>query len=195
MFDALTRVYESKNTNGNLTLRHQLINVTMNKSKTMVNYFMKISQIEDQLESIGDLVEDIELATTTLNGFLPSWDPFFQGICARRRFPKFDKLWSDCTQEESMMTSKTQNNNEDENQALVSQVKKRKKREEGSLKKSKRHRYKKDALKIRCYNFQNLRHYAFQCPYRNEKDKKKHHAHGPDAEEHSKASKDEEFIF
>jgi hypothetical protein len=38
-------------------------------------------------------------------------------------------------------------------------------------------------------------HYAFQCPYRNEKEKKKHHAHVADAEEHSKASKDEEFVF
>jgi hypothetical protein len=32
MFDALTRLYESKNTSRNLTLRHQLRNVTMNKS-------------------------------------------------------------------------------------------------------------------------------------------------------------------
>ena len=30
MFDALTRVYESKNTSRKLTLRHQLRNVTMN---------------------------------------------------------------------------------------------------------------------------------------------------------------------
>jgi hypothetical protein len=167
----------------------------MNKSKIMVNYFMNISQIKDQLEAIGDPVEYIELVTTTLNGFPPSWDLFFQGICARRRFPKFDKLWSDCTQEESMMTSKTQNNNEDENQALVSQVKKRKKREEGNLKKSKRPRCKKDASKIRCYSFQKLGYYAFQCPNRNEKEKKKHHAHATDAEEHSKASTDEEFVF
>jgi hypothetical protein len=32
MFDALTRLYESKNTSRKLTLRHQLKNVTMNKS-------------------------------------------------------------------------------------------------------------------------------------------------------------------
>jgi hypothetical protein len=195
MFDALTRLYESKNTSRKLTLRHQLRNVTMNKSETMVNYFMKISQIKDQLAAIGDPVEDVELVTTTLNGFPPSWDPFVQGICARRRLPKFDKLWSDCTQEESRLISKTQKTNEDENQALVAQVKKRKKREEGSPKKSKRPRYKKDASKIRCYSCQKLGHYAFQCPDRNEKEKKKHHAHAADVEEHSKASKDEEFVF
>jgi hypothetical protein len=40
-----------------------------------------------------------------------------------------------------------------------------------------------------------LGHYAFQCLDRNEKEKKKHHAHAADFEEHLKASKDEEFVF
>jgi hypothetical protein len=171
MFDALTRFYESKNTNEKLTLQHQVRNVTMNKS------------------------EDTELVSTTINGFPPSWDPFVQGICARRRLPKFDKLWSDCTQEQSRLISKTQKTNEEENQALAAQVKKRKKIEEGSPKKSKRPCYKKDASKVRCYSCQKLGHYSFQCSYINEKEKKKHHAHAIDAEEHSKASKDKEFVF
>jgi inosine/xanthosine triphosphate pyrophosphatase family protein len=115
MFDALTKLYESKNTNRKLTLMHQLRNVTMNKSKTVTNYFMKISQIKDQLAAIGDLVDDAELVTTTLNGFPSSWDPFVQGICAKSKLPKFDKLWSDCTQEESRLISKSQKANDDEN--------------------------------------------------------------------------------
>jgi hypothetical protein len=48
MFDALTRLYESKNTSQKLTLRYQLRNVTMNKSEIVSNYFMRISQIKDQ---------------------------------------------------------------------------------------------------------------------------------------------------
>ena len=72
---------------------------------------------------------------------------------------------------------------------------KRNKREEGNPKKSKRPRFKKDAWNIRCYSCHKLGHYAFQCPDRNEKEKKKHHAHVADVEEHSKASKDEEFVF
>jgi hypothetical protein len=74
-------------------------------------------------------------------------------------------------------------------------VKKRKKREEGSLKKSKIPCYKKDVSKVRCYSFHKLVHYAFQCPDRIEKEKKKHHAHVEDVKEHSKTSKDEEFVF
>jgi hypothetical protein len=48
-------------------------------------------------------MDDVELVTTTLNGFTSSWDPFFQGICTRSKFSKFDKLWIDCTQEESRL--------------------------------------------------------------------------------------------
>jgi hypothetical protein len=108
MFESLTKLYESKNTNQKLTLRHQLINVVMNKSETDSNYFMRISQIKDQLAAIGDSMDDAELVTTTLNGFPSSWDPFVQGICARSKLPKFDKLWTDSTQEESRLISKSQ---------------------------------------------------------------------------------------
>jgi hypothetical protein len=104
---------------------------------------------------------------------------------------KFDKLWLDCTQGESRLISKKQKTDEVENQALDSHVKKRKKREEGIMKNSKRPCYNKDASKIRYYSFQKLGHYAFQCLDRNEKEKKKHHAHAADVEDHSKASKDE----
>jgi hypothetical protein len=83
--------------------------------------------------------------TTTLNGFPSSWDPFIQGICTRIKLPKFDKLWSYCTQEESRLISKSQKTKDDENQALAAQVKKMNEREEGSSKKSMKPHYKKDA--------------------------------------------------
>jgi hypothetical protein len=40
-----------------------------------------------------------------------------------------------------------------------------------------------------------LGYYSFQCPNRNENEKKKHHEHATDVEEHAKTSKDEEFVF
>jgi hypothetical protein len=194
MFDALTRLYESKNTSHKLTLRHQLRNVTMNKSKMIANFFTRISQIKDQLATIGDLVEDVELVTTTLNGFPPSWDPFVQGIFARRKLPKFDKLWEDCSQEESRLMSKKQKVDEEENQALAAQVKKRKEREEGNPRKSKKPRPKRVVSKVQCFNCRKMGHYATQCPHKHEKEKKKkHHAHATDVEEHK--PKDEEFVF
>jgi hypothetical protein len=191
MFDALTRLYERKNTSRKLTLRHQLKNVTMNKSETVSNYFMRISQIKDQLATIGDSVDDAELVTTAPNGFSSCWEPSVQGICARSKLPKFDKLWTYCIEEESRLISKTQKTNDDENQALAAHVKKMKDRREASSKRAKRPRYKKDASKVRCYSCQKLGRYAFQCPHR--KENGKHQAHATDTE--TKESKDEEYVF
>lgn len=91
MFDALARLYESKNRSRKLTLRNQLRITKMGKSNTVASYFMKMSRIKDQLAAINEHIEDYELVTITLNGFPPTWDAFVQGICARRKLPKFDK--------------------------------------------------------------------------------------------------------
>jgi len=76
MFDALARLYESKNTSIKLTLRNQLRIIRMSKSDPVSTYFMKVSQIKDQLVTIGEIVDDSELVITTLNGFPSSWDAF-----------------------------------------------------------------------------------------------------------------------
>jgi hypothetical protein len=161
MFYALTRLYESNNTRRKLTLRNQLRNVMMKKSDSVSTYLMRISQIKDQLAVIGDSVDDVDIVTTNLNGFPSSWDAFVQGICARRKFPKFDKLWTHCVQEESRLTSQMQKTNDEENQASVVHVKKRKERRNNSPKKNRRSipYHKKDVSKIRCFNCQNLGHF------------------------------------
>lgn len=82
MFDALARLYESKNTSIKLTLRNQLRTTKMGKSDTIATYFMKISQIKNQLIAINEIIDDSELVTITLNGFPSAWDAFVKGICA-----------------------------------------------------------------------------------------------------------------
>jgi len=127
MFDALARLYEVKNTSKKLTLRHQIRIVRMDKSDLVSTYFMRVSHMKDQLAAIGDVVDDVELVTTTLNGIPPSWNALVHGICARRKLPKFDKLWGDCTQEEARLASKAQKLNDEDNQVLVAQARKGKK--------------------------------------------------------------------
>jgi hypothetical protein len=75
----------------------------MDNSESVTSYLMRVSQIRDQLAAIGDVISDKELVTTTLNGFPTFWIPFVQGVCARSKLPKFDKLWADCTHEESRL--------------------------------------------------------------------------------------------
>jgi len=129
-------------------------------------------------------VDDAELVTTTLNDFPSYWNAFIQGICTRIKLPKFDKLWTEYTKEESRLISKSQKTNDEENQALAARVKKKKEGRNHSPKKNKRSSvpdYKQDVSKIRCYTCQKLGHFSYQFPQG--KGKIKHRAHVLDMEE------------
>jgi hypothetical protein len=106
MMDTLTHLFEGSNINRRMTLRSQLKNVKMQNSKTIHSYFSRVNQIKEQIEAIGDSVEGEEMVMTTLNGLPRSWDAFIQGICSRKKLPKFSRLWEDCNQEEARTSCK-----------------------------------------------------------------------------------------
>ena len=85
MLDALTRMFEGKNINRKMTLRQQLKNVKMQSSESMHSYFSRANQIKEQLEAIGDTVENDEIVISTLNGLPRIWDGFIQGVCTRKK--------------------------------------------------------------------------------------------------------------
>jgi hypothetical protein len=69
MYEAINRLYESKDISQNLTLRNQLRNMKMENSKSVTSYLMRVSHIRDHLAAIGNFISDKDLVTTTLNGF------------------------------------------------------------------------------------------------------------------------------
>ena len=91
MFDALSRLYEGKNINRKMTLRTQLKNVKMQDSESIQSYFTRVSQIREQIEAIGDSVEEAKLVMTTMNCLPRPWDPFIKGICSQRKLTKFSR--------------------------------------------------------------------------------------------------------
>jgi hypothetical protein len=58
MFDALNRLYEGKNINWKMNLRTQLKNTRMHKGESIQEYFSRISQFKEQLEAIGDTIDE-----------------------------------------------------------------------------------------------------------------------------------------
>jgi hypothetical protein len=183
MYEALSRLYESKDISRNLTLRNQLCNMKMDNSESVTSYLMRVSQIRDQRAAFGDVISDKELVTTTLNGFPTFWIPFVQGVCARSKLPKFDKLWADCTHEESRLADQHKRLIVDEEEALIAQKNKR-----SSLRKNNKEANsvrvpdkKKDVSMIRCYNCQKLGHFSYDCPQG--RGKKKYQAHVAEEEE------------
>jgi hypothetical protein len=123
MFDALTRMYEGKNINRKMSLRTQLKSTRMQKGETSHEYFSRISQFKEQLEAIGDTLDEDELIMTTLNGSTRPWDAFIQTICARKEELHFDSLWEECIQEEVIVANQEAVLSRDEDQALATHTK------------------------------------------------------------------------
>jgi hypothetical protein len=87
-----------------MNLRTQHKNTKMQKRETIQDYFSRVSQFKEQLEEIGDNLDEYKLMMTTLNGLTRSWDAFIQTICARKEKLQFDSLWEECVQEEARVT-------------------------------------------------------------------------------------------
>ena len=95
----------------------------MSRSDTIATYFMRVSQLRDQLLAIGESVDDGELVSIALNDLPTSWEPFIQGVCAQAKLPSFDRLWTNCVQEEGRIMNKSGPPSE-ENQALATNARK-----------------------------------------------------------------------
>jgi hypothetical protein len=91
-----------------------------------------VNQIKKKIEAISDSVEGEEMVMTTLNGLPRSWDEFIQGICSRKKLPKFSRLWEYCNQEEARTIAREEKM-ENENQCLATHTRKGKNKKEHYL--------------------------------------------------------------
>ena len=66
----------------------------------------------------------------TLTSLPTHWEPFNQSVSGRSKSPKFDRLWADCTQEETRLAARGGTQPE-ENEALAYHAKKGKGRDKG----------------------------------------------------------------
>jgi transposase InsO family protein len=207
MFDALTRLYEGKNINRKMNLRTQLKNTRMQKGETIQEYFSRISEFKEQLEVIGDTIDEDELIMTALNGLTRPWDAFIQTICARTEKLKFDSLWEECIQEETRVANREALLARDDDQALATHTKGGRKKpyfqkethkepqqsNKFNHKESHPRRFQKkgqrkerDYSSVQCYHCDKMGHIAKFCPARREEYKRKHkrlHAHVVEDEE------------
>jgi transposase InsO family protein len=212
MFDALTRMYEGRNINRKMNLRTQLKNTRMQKGETVQDYFSRVSQFKEQLEAIGDKLDEDELVMTTLNGLTRPWDAFIQTICARKEKLQFDSLWEECVQEEARVANREVVLLRDEDQALAAHAKGGKgkshfqkethfHKESHSPKRFQKYhkgqRRKKYFSSYQCYHCDKMGHIAKNCPAKREEYKrrnnKRHHAHAAEDDEPPKKLAKEEI--
>jgi hypothetical protein len=173
MYKTLKEMFESDNTLRALALRSQLQSTKMTKDDTVALFFMKLSEVKEQLETIGENMSDRELVLTTLQNLPKSWEPFLQSISGRETLPTFERLWIDCTQEELRLRNRGVEDYPEENHALALHT-----RKGGKFKRNFRQTFKeekpssnsgyqrRDPSKTLCYRCDKHGHIAKYCPTR-----------------------------
>lgn len=128
MFDILKKLFERDSTSKSIALRSQLHTLKMKKSESVDSYFARIAEIKNQLGNAGEVIPDKELSIYIVRGLPNSWETFVQTVTGRDTLPSYDRLWSDCTEEEARLMAKNGETRE-EDQALAARWKGKKKRQ------------------------------------------------------------------
>ena len=76
-------MFESENTLRDLTLKSQLQSTNMTKGESVSIFFMKQSDIKEQLKTIGEIMSNRENVLTTLQNLPKPWEPFLQSNSGR----------------------------------------------------------------------------------------------------------------
>ena len=100
MWDTLTKLFEAKNENRKMTLKYKLHRITMKSDEGVASYLTRVTQVKDELSSVGETIPDSELMRIALKGFTKKWEAFVKCIVGRENLPSWSRLWDDFTQEE-----------------------------------------------------------------------------------------------
>jgi hypothetical protein len=192
MYDALTNLFSVRNIGQVMSLKNELHDMKMNNDDSITSYFVRISQLRDQLQAIEEITSEKELVNIVLNGLPKTWGAFVASMNTRKEYPTFEELWTCCAQEESRINAKEKPQNKYDDQAFTARFKNFKnKRKFGSRRKPNQE---KDILEIQCFNCQKYGHYRNQCP-KLKKRKKKHEASIAEEKEPTKKTKQDERDF
>ena len=72
----------------------------MTKFENVASYLIKITQVRDELVSIGETIAPTELVRIALQGLPKNWEVFFEEIIERENLPSLKRLWDVCIQNE-----------------------------------------------------------------------------------------------
>jgi hypothetical protein len=162
MYDALTNLFSVRNIGQVMSLKNELCDMKMNDDDSITSYFVRISQLRDQLQAIEEIISEKELVNIVLNGLPKTWDAFAASMNTRKEYPTFEELWTCCAQEESRISAKEKSQNKYDDQAFTTKFKNfRNKRKFGLRKKPNQE---KDMSKIQCFNCRKYGHYRNHCP-------------------------------
>jgi len=164
MYEALRNLFENENPSRIIALKDQLRQCKFTRDDSISTFFVKLSQIRDQLAAIGESTPDREMVLTAMAGLPSDWSPYVKGACARGKLPSFDEFWAECIQEETRENAMLPKEKE-ESIALVSKTGKKKKGKHYQGKQDfqpkQNTKFKKE--KGKCFTCGKPGHYAANC--------------------------------
>ena len=128
----------------------------------MQAYFLRITEIKNDLLSIGETITDREMALKTLGGLPFEWYVFRTTLLNYNVIPGFEELMARCIQEETRVEEQEMPMPKGPPSAFSSHAKKI----NNSGTKSKGKTGPKGGRKGRCYICNKTGHYARECPDR-----------------------------
>jgi hypothetical protein len=123
MYDALTNLFSVRNIGQVMSLKNELCDMKMNDDDSITSYFVRISQLRDQLQAIEEITSEKELVNIVLNGLPKTWDAFAASMNTRKEYPTFEELWTCCAQEESRINAKEKPQKKYDDQAFTARFK------------------------------------------------------------------------
>jgi hypothetical protein len=87
MYDALRNIFSVRIIGQLMSLKNELCDTKMTKDETIASYFVRISQLRDQIQAIKESIPENEVVNIALNGLSISWDAFFASMNTRKEFP------------------------------------------------------------------------------------------------------------
>jgi hypothetical protein len=156
MYDAITNLFPVRNIGHIMSLKNELCDMKMNNDDIITSYFVRISQLRDQLQVIEEIISEKELVNIVLNSLPKTWDAFAVSMNTRKEYPTFEELWTCCAKKESRINAKEKTQNKYDDQAFTTRFMNfRNKRKFGSRKKPNQD---KDMSEIKCFNCRKYGH-------------------------------------
>ena len=166
IYDRLVSLFKVSDANQVLFLKNKLKDIKKGKDEDIQSYFLRITEIKNDLLSIGEVIPDKELTITTLGGLPSEWCIFKTTILNNDQTPRFEELMSRCIQEDTRMVEQEMPSSKGNPIAFSSHAKRR--NNSGSQGHFKGKPRSKGGRKGRCFVCNKFGHYARECP--NKKD-------------------------
>eukprot|EP00253_Pinus_taeda_P032298 PITA_32298 len=125
IYDRLVSLFKVNDANQVLFLRNKLKEMKKGKDESTQAYFLRITEIRNDLLSIGETITDSEMALTTLEGLPSEWYVFRTTLLNNNVIPSFEELMARCIQEETRVEEQEMLMPKDPPAAFSSHAKKR----------------------------------------------------------------------